>query len=203
MSKILADNIWFKIGDAYYKLTDQLAQFIGLGTAANKFLYTTGVKTWAEADITAAGRAILDDANASAQRTTLGLGTAATQNTGTSGANVPLLNAENTWSKAQKFSLVTLTDAATIAWDFSLGPIATVTLGDNRTLGAPSNIGVGTWALIVKQDGTGSRTLAYNAAYLWPAGADPVLSTAANAVDLLTFVSDGTIVLGAATKLFS
>jgi hypothetical protein len=49
---------------------------------------------------TAAGRALIDDANASAQRTTLGLGTAATQNTGTSGANVPLLNGTNTWSGA-------------------------------------------------------------------------------------------------------
>lgn len=37
-------------------------------------------------------------------RTNLGLGTAATQNTGTSGANVPLLNGANTWSSAQIFS---------------------------------------------------------------------------------------------------
>lgn len=50
---------------------------------------------------TAAGRALLDDADATAQRTTLGLGTAATQNTGTSGATVPLLNAANTHSSAQ------------------------------------------------------------------------------------------------------
>jgi len=50
---------------------------------------------------TAAGRALIDDASASAQRTTLGLGTAATQNTGTSGANVPLLDGANTWSAGQ------------------------------------------------------------------------------------------------------
>lgn len=50
-----------------------LASFAGLATAADKFAYTTGVGTWAEADITAAGRAILDDANATAQRATLGL----------------------------------------------------------------------------------------------------------------------------------
>lgn len=37
-------------------------------------------------------------------RTDLGLGTAATQNTGTSGANVPLLNGANTWSGIQTLS---------------------------------------------------------------------------------------------------
>lgn len=58
----------------------------------------------AEITCTAAGRALLDDASASDQRTTLGLGTAAVQNTGTSGANVPLLNGTNTWSGANTFS---------------------------------------------------------------------------------------------------
>ena len=46
-----------------------------LATAADKIAYTTGVDTWAETAITAAGRAILDDASAAAQATTLGLGT--------------------------------------------------------------------------------------------------------------------------------
>jgi hypothetical protein len=44
-----------------------------LGTAANKMLYSTGVDTWAESAITLAGRQLIDDASASAQRTTLGL----------------------------------------------------------------------------------------------------------------------------------
>lgn len=37
-------------------------------------------------------------------RSTLGLGTAAVQNTGTSGATIPLLNGSNTWSAAQTYS---------------------------------------------------------------------------------------------------
>jgi len=41
-------------------------------------LYTTALDVWAEASLTAAGRAILDDATAAAQATTLGLGTADT-----------------------------------------------------------------------------------------------------------------------------
>jgi len=44
-----------------------------LGTAADKMIYTTGVNTAAETAITAAGRALIDDADATAQRVTLGL----------------------------------------------------------------------------------------------------------------------------------
>jgi len=58
-----------------------LQSISGLTTAANKMIYTTASDTYAVADLTAAGRAILDDADATAQRTTLGLGSLATQDT--------------------------------------------------------------------------------------------------------------------------
>lgn len=67
---------------------------------------TAGAGDVEEIVCTAAGRALIDDANATAQRATLGLGTAATQNTGTSGANVPLLNGTNTWSGTNFFAAV-------------------------------------------------------------------------------------------------
>jgi hypothetical protein len=50
-----------------------LQSIAGLTTAANKMIYTTASDTYAVADLTAAGRALLDDADAAAQRTTLGL----------------------------------------------------------------------------------------------------------------------------------
>ena len=59
--------------DDYQPLDAGLTSIAGLTTAANKMIYTTASDTYAVADLTAAGRAILDDADASAQRTTLGV----------------------------------------------------------------------------------------------------------------------------------
>jgi hypothetical protein len=52
-----------------------LTSIATLGTAADKMIYTTAANTAAESAITAAGRAILDDATASDQLTTLGVST--------------------------------------------------------------------------------------------------------------------------------
>jgi len=59
--------------NAKQTLDATLTSVAALGTAADKLAYTTGVDTWAEAALTAAGRAVLDDANAAAQLVTLGL----------------------------------------------------------------------------------------------------------------------------------
>jgi len=83
----------------------------------------------------------------------------------------------------------TLTDAATILVNAATGSLFRVTLGGNRTLGAPSNPTDGQVIdFEITQDGTGSRTLAYASAYLFSTTlASPTLSTAAGDVDMLTF----------------
>lgn len=99
-------------------------------------------------------------------------------------------------------ALVTLTDAATIAVDMATFVNATVTLGGNRTLGSPSNEKVGQSGMIViVQDGTGSRTLAYGSEWKFAGGVAPILSTAAGSVDVLFYMVRATgFVLASLTK---
>jgi len=70
----------------------ELTAIAGLTSAADKGIQFTGSGTAGTFDLTAAGKALLDDADAAAQRTTLGLGTAAVLNVGTSANNIVQLD---------------------------------------------------------------------------------------------------------------
>jgi hypothetical protein len=60
-------------------LTDQALALHNVVTAADQLIYATGVSTFAATAFTAFGRSLVDDADAATARTTLGLGTMATQ----------------------------------------------------------------------------------------------------------------------------
>ena len=90
------------------------------------------------------------------------------------------------------YAETTLTDGSSITWDASTQDVAKVTLAGNRTLGSASNGTTGQFiSLLIIQDGTGSRTLTWNAAYEFASDTAPTLTTTANLGDLLCFVTMG------------
>jgi len=93
------------------------------------------------------------------------------------------------YTKAQRGTIVTLTDGATITPDFATANNYTVTLAGNRTLANPTNLTAGqSGSIFVVQDGTGSRTLAYGSYWDFAGGTVPTLSTAASSVDRIDYV---------------
>lgn len=108
-------------------------------------------------------------------------------------ANTAVTNAVQSFTAAQRGSYVTLTDAATVAIDLSLSNNYQVTLGGNRTIGAPTNVVAGQSGVIrIVQDATGSRTASWNSVFKFPGGTAPTLTTTANAVDLVAYHVEST-----------
>ena len=94
-----------------------------------------------------------------------------------------------TYTAAQRGTITTLTDGATITPDFAASNNYTVTLAGNRTLANPSNLTAGqSGAIFLVQDSTGSRTASFGSYWDFPSGTAPTLTTTASAVDLLVYV---------------
>lgn len=133
-----------------------LQSIAGLTTAADRMIYTTASDTYAVATLTAAGRAILDDADATAQRATLGLviGT----NVQAYDVDTAKLDVVQTWTAQQTFkelkdTVHTITDGAAFEIDPANGSIQVVTLGASRTPAA-TNFEAGQVVLLGIDDGT-------------------------------------------------
>jgi hypothetical protein len=98
----------------------------------------------------------------------------------------------SSFTRAAFFPEATLTDASTISWDVSTSSVAKVTLGAHRTLGAATNAQTGQFvSLLIIQDGTGSRTVTFNAAYEFKDDTAPTLTTTAAKGDLFVFRYNG------------
>ncbi len=122
-------------------------------------------------------------------RTLLGLATAGLLDAATAaeyraGTEDKLPTVEALWDAAEPVALV---DGVTITPDLSTGFNFTLAIGGNRTLANPTNPKPQSGFIEITQDGTGSRTLAYGANWKFDGGTDPVLSTAAGAIDVLYY----------------
>lgn len=82
-------------------------------------------------------------------------------------------------------------DYSTIA--LTNGTIQTITLDQAATtLTFPANDAGKSFLLIIKQDGTGSRTITWDTDVKWPSGTAPTLTATASKADVFSFVCDGT-----------
>ena len=114
---------------------------------------------------------------------------------GTSAASKTLTADANNLSKitgAIYIEEATLTFDATQDWDVRASPVAKVTLTNNVTFDAPTNPTTGQFISIVCiQDGTGSRTIAWNAVFEFATDTAPVATTTANKGDMFNFRYNG------------
>ena len=122
-------------------------------------------------------------------------------NTGVTTADpavVAKLGSEQEYTRTHNFNATTLTDAASISWTLAQNQVCSVTLAGNRTLANPTDTPKdgAVYILIVKQNGTGGYTLSYGSTYKFPGGTAPTVTSGANKVSVLTFVSDGTNLYG-------
>ena len=86
----------------------------------------------------------------------------------------------------------TLTDGSTPSWNALTQPVAKITIAGNRTIGAASGGVAGQFiSLLIIQDGTGSRTMTWNAAYEFKDDTAPTLTTTAAKGDLFVFRYNG------------
>ena len=91
---------------------------------------------------------------------------------------------------------LTLTDAATVAWNTATSQVATFTfVSTNRTMGTPTNLKDGAFYALKVVQNAGSNTLTWASTFKWTGGTAPTLSTAAGAIDIFLFESDGTNML--------
>ena len=117
---------------------------------------------------------------------TSGLNTLVFDNGGTSGGNGRVT------TKGTIGEVITAAYASTITLDFKTGNNFTTTLTGNTTFANPTTLVAGQSGVIfIIQDGTGSRTVTFNAAYEFKDDTAPTLTTTAAKGDLFTFRYNG------------
>lgn len=168
-------------GAAYLAAANNLSDLTNAATARTNLGLAIGTNVQAyDADLTTLG------AGGASARTFLGL--AIGTDVQAYDAATAKTNANQSFSVAQRGTITALTDGATITPNMNNANNFSVTLGGSRTLANPTNLTAGqSGVIVITQDGTGSRTLAYGSYFKFPAGTAPTLTTTASAVDVLAY----------------
>ena len=123
----------------------------------------------------------------------------------TAGTDFVAPGTKTSFTKQQNFTAVALTSTSnSIAWDLDNAQAAKHTATENTTLANPTNqVSGGVYTFAWTQHASAAKTLAFGTAYKWAGGIAPVVTTAVNSKDILTFISDGTNMYGVAQLNFS
>ena len=106
----------------------------------------------------------------------------------TAGTDYAGISNVQTFTAGQRGEVTALTSASTITPNLADSNNFSVTLDTNATLANPTNIVAGqSGAIVITQDATGSRTLAYGSYWKFAGGTAPTLTTTASAVDVLVY----------------
>jgi hypothetical protein len=123
----------------------------------------------------------------------------------TVGTRVSVVDTAQEYTRTHNFNATSLTiSTGTVAWDLSQNQVAKLEVTTTSTMQTPTNpVDGATYMLVVTQGTGGSNTLSFSTAYKFPGGSAPSLSTGSADVDVLTFVSNGTVLYGVASQDFS
>lgn len=167
------------------------------GATANRVLRTDGLSvSFAQVALTTDVTGVLPTANGgtgSSFFAVSGPSVARTYTFPDSAQTIAALGVNQSFTVAQRGSISALTDGATITPDFNAANNYSLTIGGARTLANPTNLTAGqSGAIVITQDGTGGRTLAFGTYWKFPGGTTPTLTTTASAVDVLVYYVEST-----------
>lgn len=124
------------------------------------------------------------------------------------GPSVMLKDRINVCSKAQNVSKVTVSSASSVTLDLTAGNVFDLTMGTNITFNTPGTlISGGQYILILRQDATGGRTPTFSSGWsftdTYGGTLKGLISTAANAINVITFMVIGTQIIAQIERDFS
>ena len=183
-----SDSSWITVG----ALATANLGLLTTSSASSTYLALAGGTMTGALNIGTAGSVVFEGSTADDYETTLAVTDPTADRTFTlpdATTTAAGLAVAQTFTKAQRGSITTLTSATTVTPDFAASNNFTLTLGHNITLANPSNLTAGqSGAIFLVQDSTGSRTASFGSYWDFPSGTAPTLTITASAVDLLVYV---------------